>query len=73
MCAPCRCSTDALGADTAAVGWRYDFSRRTDLFASAYTVRNRANGQYGAFPRSVAGIAPGSQTRGITVGLEHSF
>jgi predicted porin len=67
------CNTDDLGADTWSVGWRYDFSRRTDLFVAAYAVRNRANGQYGAFPRPVAGIAPGSHTRGVTVGVEHSF
>lgn len=67
------CRSDGLGARMAALGWRYDFSRRTDVFVSAYELRNRANGQYGVFPRSVAGIAPGSRQRALTLGIEHSF
>lgn len=67
------CNTEGLGADTWSVGYRYDFSRRTDVFVSAYTIRNRASGQYGAFPRPTAGIAPGARTNGVTLGVEHSF
>ncbi|MGE8319431.1 MAG: porin [Comamonas sp.] len=67
------CNTDGLGASTWAVGYRHDLSKRTDVFASAYQVRNRANGQYGVFPRSTAPIAPGSRQSGLTLGLEHSF
>ncbi|MFZ4289117.1 porin [Variovorax sp. HJSM1_2] len=67
------CSTTDVGAATWALGYRYDFSKRTDVFTSVYQVRNRANGQYGVFPRSVAGIAPGTTQTGLTVGIEHSF
>lgn len=67
------CSTSGLGASMWSAGYRYDLSRRTDLYASIAQVRNRANGQYGVFARSVAGIAPGSKTDSLTVGIEHSF
>jgi predicted porin len=67
------CDTTDLGAASWALGYRYDFSKRTDVFTSVYQMRNRANGQYGVFPRSVAGIAPGNTQTGLTVGIEHSF
>lgn len=67
------CVTSGLGASMWSFGYRYDFSRRTDVFASVYRVDNDRNGQYGVFPRSVNGIAPGSTQTAITVGLEHSF
>ena len=67
------CISDGLGAHMGSLGWRYDLSRRTDIFASVYEVRNRTSGQYGVFPRTVAGIAPGSTQRGFTAGIEHSF
>ncbi len=67
------CNTSELGARMWSLGYRYDLSRRTDVFASVYQVRNRANGQYGVFPRPTSPIAPGSQQRGITLGIEHSF
>lgn len=67
------CSTRDLGAGMWSLGYRYDLSRRTDLFASVYRISNRASGQYGAFPRIAAGIAPGSRQTGVTLGVEHSF
>lgn len=67
------CSTRDLGAHMWSVGYRYDLSRRTDVFASAYRISNRASGQYGVFPRIATGIAPGSRQTGVTLGLEHSF
>lgn len=67
------CSTQDLGATNWALGYRHDLSRRTGLFASVYGVHNRASGQYGVFPRSAAGIAPGSRQTGVTLGVEHAF
>jgi predicted porin len=67
------CSTNRLGASSWALGYRYDFSRRTDVFVSAYQVKNRANGQYGVFPRPIVGIAPGATYNAVTAGIEHSF
>lgn len=67
------CSTKDLGARNWALGYRHDLSRRSGVFASIYGVHNRASGQYGVFPRSTAGIAPGSRQTGVTLGLEHAF
>lgn len=67
------CSTQGLGARNWALGYRHGLSRRTGVFASVYGVHNRANGQYGVFPRSTGGIAPGSRQTGVTLGLEHAF
>lgn len=67
------CRTDDLGASTVGVGYRYDFSRRTDVFVALTRLNNRRSGQYGVFPRSSAGIAPGSRQTALTLGLEHSF
>mgnify|MGYP003583926200 CR=1 FL=1 len=67
------CSTQDLGASMWSVGYRYNLSKRTDIFTSVYQVLNKANGQYGVFPRMLAGTAPGSRQSGLTLGLEHSF
>lgn len=67
------CISSDLGATAWNVGWRYDLSRRTDLFAAVYGVRNEDNGQYGVFPRPFVGIAPGARTNAFTLGIEHSF
>lgn len=67
------CGTSGLGAQKWGLGYRYDFSKRTDVFVSLYGVDNERNGQYGVFPRSRAGIAPGSRQTAMTLGIEHSF
>ncbi|WP_158291833.1 porin [Lampropedia puyangensis] len=68
-----QCSTSGLGAQSYGVGYAYFLSRRSDVFVSFTRVRNDSNAQYGAFPRSGAGIAPGSSQNILTVGMEHSF
>lgn len=67
------CVTRGVGATSWAAGYRYDFSRRTDIFVSYYRVNNRDSGQYGPFPRATAGIAPGARQSGVTLGIEHAF
>lgn len=67
------CRTDGLGARMVGAGYRYDFSRRTDLFVGLTRLENRRNGQYGVFPRSANNIAPGFTQTALTLGLEHSF
>jgi predicted porin len=67
------CNTEGLGARMWAAGYRYDFSKRTDVFASVYGIHNRDSGQYGPFPRAGAGIAPGARQSGLTLGMEHTF
>ncbi|VVE11730.1 Major outer membrane protein P.IB [Pandoraea iniqua] len=71
------CSTDGLGATQMNLGYRYDFSRRTDVYVAYYQVINRAWGSYGFSPRPISGnggnAPPGTHYRGIGVGIEHSF
>ncbi len=72
------CSTDGLGATQLNLGYRYDFSRRTDVYVAYYQVINRAWGRYGVSPRPTLGAngasaPPGAHYRGIGFGIEHSF
>ncbi|QHE92635.1 porin [Pandoraea fibrosis] len=71
------CNTDGLGATQLNLGYRYDFSRRTDVYLAYYQVINRAWGSYGFSPRPTIGngatAPPGAHYRGIGFGIEHSF
>lgn len=67
------CRTDELGARMVGAGYRYDLSRRTDMFVGLTRLQNRRNGQYGVFPRPVSNLAPGSRQTALSLGLEHSF
>lgn len=73
------CSTDGLGAAQMNLGYRYDFSKRTDVYLAYYQVINRAWGSYGFSPRpnfsaTNGGAAPpGAHYRGIGFGIEHTF
>lgn len=71
------CNTDGLGATQLNLGYRYDFSRRTDVYLAYYQVINRVWGSYGFSPRPTIGngvnAPPGAHYRGIGFGIEHSF
>ncbi len=71
------CNTDGLGATQLNLGYRYDFSRRTDVYLAYYQVINRVWGSYGFSPRPTIGngvnAPPGAHNRGIGFGIEHSF
>jgi predicted porin len=69
------CSTHAVGADYMTLGWIYRFSRRTELFVTAYRLQNKENGQYSVSPVVAASglVAPGSDAKGVGVGIFHSF
>ncbi len=71
------CNTDGLGATQLNLGYRYDFSRRTDVYLAYYQVINRVWGSYGFSPRPTFGnggnAPPGAHYRGIGFGIEHSF
>lgn len=74
--APCR--TDGLGATQMNLGYRYDFSKLTDVYLAYYQIINRAWGGYGFSPRpnfgtGNGGAPPGAHYRGIGIGIEHSF
>lgn len=60
------------------LGYRYDFSKLTDVYLAYYQVINRAWGGYGFSPRpnfgtGNGGAPPGAHYRGIGIGIEHSF
>lgn len=70
------CNTDDLGATQLNLGYRYDFSKRTDVYVAYYQVINRAWGSYGFSPRpnfSGGNAPPGVHYRGVAVGIEHTF
>lgn len=73
------CSTGGLGAKEYAVGYGYDLSKRTTLFAQYYGVNNDGAASYGSFPAVPAGAAGngatavGADTRAFGVGILHAF
>jgi predicted porin len=72
------CVTDGLGARQAQLGYSYSLDKQTDLYVTAYQIRNQRSAQYGAFPSvgnqaSVGSNAPGVDTRGIGVGALFLF
>ena len=73
------CSTSGLGAKEYALGYAYDFSKRTAFFAQFYGVKNEASASYGVFPSvppgaaGNGGTAVGADTRAIGVGIQHLF
>lgn len=63
------CSTADLGARQFAVGGKYSFSRRTELFTYYTTLRNDASASYTMGDL----ISPGTDFRGLALGINHSF
>jgi predicted porin len=73
------CSTDGLGAKEYTIGYSYDLSKRTTLFAQYYVVDNDSSASYGIFPSvptaagGIGATAVGSDTRAFGVGIQHLF
>jgi predicted porin len=65
------CSTNGLEGKLFTLGYIYSFSKRTDLFASYFRVENDESQRYGVL--FLTPIAPGADTRGIGLGILHSF
>lgn len=65
-------STSGLGATQVTLGYNYAITRTADLFATYYTVVNKAAATYGAFP-VLAGINPGADTKAFGVGMLYTF
>lgn len=65
-------SVENLGATQATLGYNYAITKTADVFATYYTVVNKAAATYGAFP-VLAGINPGADTRGFGVGVLYTF
>lgn len=70
------CNTDGLGAKMWQTGYRYDLSKRSDIYAAVYGVHNNSSGNYGVWPRiQSSGVtpAPGMRYLGASLGIETSF
>jgi len=64
------CVTDGLSGKELALGWAYDLSLRTQVFAAAYHIRN---GESQSYAGDIFPVAPGAGTRGAAVGMMHRF
>jgi predicted porin len=64
------CSANGLGGKELAIGWAYDFSRRTQVFAAAYLIRN---GESQSYAGNIFPMAAGAATRGASAGIMHRF
>ena len=67
------CLTQALGADYMTLGYIYRFSKRTEVFAAYYRMKNKANGTYSPGPFVAAAPAPGADTNAAGLGMIHFF
>jgi predicted porin len=57
----------------AAVGYRYDFSRRTSFMANYTKVDNETGNLCNFGQSALAGIAAGQDPKGVSVGVRHVF
>jgi predicted porin len=58
--------------DLNAIGWQYDFSRRTFLLVQYVRIRNNATATC-TFGQNPLAIAAGQDPRGASIGLRHIF
>ena len=66
------CTTNGLGSDQWTLGYSYDLSKRTNLFATVYKINNDRSASYAVFPPA-ATVAPGGDTFSYGLGILHSF
>jgi predicted porin len=66
------CGTDGLGAMQWSLGYVLSLSKRTDLYATVFSIANDRSATYAAFPPPVA-VAPGGTTRSAGMGILHAF
>ena len=67
------CSTHALGASFWNVGYIYRFSKRTEGFLYYYKVDNKESGTYAPSVLIGTTLAPGADSEGYGLGLQHFF
>lgn len=67
------CSTDGLGATQYAFGYEYDLSKRTQLHAAYYGIRNEASASYVLTGAATGSATPGADSRALGVGMLHTF
>ena len=66
------CSADGLGATQWSVGYVLSLSKRTDLYATVFSIANERSATYASFPPA-ATVAPGGTTRSAGMGILHVF
>ena len=64
-------STEADDANQLAVGWIYDMSKRTALYASAARIDNKGNARY--LVQSTPASPVGRKSTGVEFGMRHTF
>jgi predicted porin len=66
------CSTSGLGADAWALGYVYNFSKRTSVYGVYYQIDNDENARYAVFPPQ--GPTPGgTDASSVGLGFIHTF
>lgn len=63
---------DANDADQLGIGYVYDLSKRSALYGSYARIANRGNASF-ALPSGASGLTGGADSRGVEVGLRHTF
>lgn len=63
---------DANDAQQLAVGYVYDFSKRSAVYTTLSVINNKGAATY-AVPGGPSGMAGGGTSKGIEVGLRHNF
>ena len=67
------CVTTALGGKETTLGFVHKFSKRTEIFAAYYQIKNEKSGTYTTQPTVGAAVAPGADTTGLGFGIIHYF
>lgn len=67
------CSNNGLGATQWSVGGAYALSKRTQLYASYYGINNQQSASYVIAGAPAGAASPGADSRGIGVGMIHTF
>ncbi|MFT4193015.1 MAG: porin, partial [Comamonas sp.] len=62
-----------LKADQLSVGYVHDLSKRTALYSTLSYLKNRGSARYSVASITNATTAAGDSSRGIDVGIRHSF
>ncbi len=65
-------SINANDANTIGLGYVYNMSKRSVLYATASRISNKGRATF-AVPGGVAGAVPGGSSSGYEVGMRHSF
>lgn len=66
------CNSSDLGAHQLTLGYKYNMSKRTFLYAFYTRLKNQQSGRYGiAYP--LAATAPGAMTTIAAIGVNHDF